>query len=61
MSTKIHVGLSGDRLISACLSAGKRTDMKVFTELYGTGNWQDVKYVFSFFAIACLQIFKLLC
>ncbi len=41
------MGLSGEYLISACLSAGQRTDMKVFPEVYGTGDWQDVKYVIA--------------
>ena len=45
--TKNHVGLSGDYLRGTCLSEGQRTDMKVFSERWATGNWQDTRYVIT--------------
>jgi len=47
MSTKIHVALSSSYLNSACLSEGQRADMKVFSKLWSSGHWHDVKDVIA--------------
>jgi hypothetical protein len=47
LSTKIHVGLSGDYLRGACLSAGQRPDLKIFSQLWAIGNWDDVREVIA--------------
>jgi len=47
LSTKIHLGLSPGFVHGACLSEGKRMDMKVFSKLWSVGDWGDVLYVIA--------------
>ena len=56
MSTKIHVGLSGDYLRAACLSEGQRTDLKIFSKLWAVGNWDDVREVIADKGYDCSEV-----
>ena len=60
MSTKIHVGLSPGFIRAACLSEGQRTDMKVFPQLWETGDWKGVQRAiadkgYDFYAVRSLM------
>lgn len=47
LSTKIHIGLSPGCLKGACLSEGQRADMKAFSKLWFSGNWEDIRDVIA--------------
>lgn len=47
LRTKIHVGLSGNYLASACLSEGQRADIKLFPTLWSSGTWEGMQYIIA--------------
>ncbi|MGL5720279.1 MAG: transposase [Alphaproteobacteria bacterium] len=47
LGTKIHVALSPDRVLGACLSCANRVDMKAFPDLWKLSDWTDVHYIIA--------------